>query len=344
MRGQARGNGVVRAGRVRVAPRWWQIAFIGCFLALSLLGAAAARQIVDHAGEHSLGEGLAAYKRGDYATVMRLLRPLADQGMAVAQFSLGVMYANGMGAPQDATQAVNWFRKAADQGNADAQANLGAMYDKGQGVSQDFVQAVNWFRRAADHGNADAQASLGWMYAQGQGVPQDFVQAVHWSFEAAQQGNVHAQVNLGIAYQNGTGVERDFREAAKWLLNAAEQGDVYAQANLGWLYANGQGVALDDTQALMWSTWRSRGRRTTQREPDDRVSLRRLSPGLAAAAGLTRGGPDRLGFVSCRRRVATLPLAFNSTSRVLRTATCLGAIWCARLTVETGRAHPAICR
>ena len=165
MRGQAREHGVVRAGRFGVAPRWWQIAFIGCFLALSVFGAAAARQIVDHAAEHRLGEGLAAYKRGDYATVVRLLRPLADQGMALAQFSLGVMYANGKGVPQDLTQAVNWFRKAADQGNADAQANLGAMYDKGQGVPQDFVQAVNWFRKAADQGNADAQASLGWMYA-----------------------------------------------------------------------------------------------------------------------------------------------------------------------------------
>jgi TPR repeat protein len=131
-----------------------------------------------------LGEGLAAYQRGDYATVMRLLRPLADQGMALAQFSLGVMYANGKGVPQDSTQAANWFRKAADQGNADAQANLGAMYAKGKGVSQDSIQAVDWFRKAADQGNADAPASLGWMYATGRGVPQDFVQAVQWSLKA----------------------------------------------------------------------------------------------------------------------------------------------------------------
>ena len=35
--------------------------------------------------------------------------------------------------------------------------------------------------------------------------------------------------------------------------------------------------------------------------PDDRVSLRRYSPGLAAAAGLTRGGPDQLAVGSCGR-------------------------------------------
>jgi uncharacterized protein len=183
-----------------MAPRWYQIAVVGCFLAPSVFGAAAARHIVDHGAGRQLSEGLAAYKRGDYVTVMRLLRPLADQGVVLAQFSLGLMYANGKGVPEDSTQAANWFRKAADQGNADAQANLGAMYAKGKGVSQDSIQAVDWFRKAADRGNADAQASLGWMYATGQGVPQDFVQAVQWSLKAAQQGNVEAQVNVGLAY------------------------------------------------------------------------------------------------------------------------------------------------
>ena len=254
MRGQARERAAVRAGRSGMAPLWWQIAFVGCFLALSVFGAAAARQIVDQGAERQLSEGLAAYKRGDYATVVRLLRPLADQGMALAQFSLGVMYANGKGVPQDSTQAANWFRKAADQGNADAQVNLGAMYAKGQGVPQDATQAVNWFGKAADQGNADAQASLGWMYATGRGVPQDFVQAVQWSLKAAQQGNVEAQLNVGLAYQNGDGVERNFVEAAKCLRQAANQGNTVAQANLSWLYANGRGVAQDDTLALMWST------------------------------------------------------------------------------------------
>ena len=125
-----------------MAPRWWQLALVGCFLVLSVFGDAAGRQIVDRPVERQLNEGLAAYKRGDYATVVRLLRPLADQGMALAQFSLGLMYANGKGVHQDSTQAVNWFHKAADQGNADAQVNLGAMYAKGQGVGQDFLQAV----------------------------------------------------------------------------------------------------------------------------------------------------------------------------------------------------------
>ncbi len=40
-------------------------------------------------------EGEATYKRGDYATALGELRPLAEQGHAEAQYNLGVMSAKG---------------------------------------------------------------------------------------------------------------------------------------------------------------------------------------------------------------------------------------------------------
>ena len=98
-----------------------------------------------------------AYNRQDYATTVRLLKPLADQGAAWAQSQLGVMYGSGQGVPKDDAQAVKWYRLAADQGEAVAQYNLGNMYANGQGVPKDDAQAVKWFRLAADQGNAWAQ-------------------------------------------------------------------------------------------------------------------------------------------------------------------------------------------
>jgi uncharacterized protein len=44
---------------------------------------------------------VAAYQSGDYAAALRLFRLLADNGDARAQNSLGVMYAEGQGVPQD---------------------------------------------------------------------------------------------------------------------------------------------------------------------------------------------------------------------------------------------------
>ncbi len=123
---------------------------------------------------------MAAYHRGDYATALREWRPLAEQGSAIAQNNLGLMYSEGKGAPRDYAKAVRWWRKAAEQGYAKAQYNLGVMYDEGLGVPQDYAEALGWWRKAAEPGYAKAQSKLGVMYDNGKGVPQDYAQAHKW--------------------------------------------------------------------------------------------------------------------------------------------------------------------
>ena len=66
------------------------------------------------------------------------------------------MYNKGQGVPQDYAEAMKWYRLAADQGIAEAQYNLGVMYDNGQGVPQDYAEAYVWFSVAAAGGDADA--------------------------------------------------------------------------------------------------------------------------------------------------------------------------------------------
>jgi TPR repeat protein len=66
-------------------------------------------------------DGAAAYRQGDYATALRIIRPMARKGYAPAQFKLGLIYVKGNGVPQDYREALKWYRRAADQGNAAAQ-------------------------------------------------------------------------------------------------------------------------------------------------------------------------------------------------------------------------------
>ena len=101
----------------------------------------------------------AAHERGQYATALRLLRPLADHGVAEAQRELGFMYYNGEGVPQNYTEAVKWYRLAADQGLPGAQHDLGVMYLTGQGVPQDYVLAHMWFNLAASQSPASKKRS-----------------------------------------------------------------------------------------------------------------------------------------------------------------------------------------
>ena len=130
-------------------------------------------------------EGVVAYNRGDYATAIREWRPLAKQGVADAQYNLGVMYRKGRGVPQDDAEAVKWYRKAAEQGHAVAPVSLGVMYVRGRGVRQDYAAALQWWRKAAEQGVAGAQNNLGVLYSDGRGVPQDYVQAHMWLTLAA---------------------------------------------------------------------------------------------------------------------------------------------------------------
>ena len=208
------------------------------------------------AAGQAFDEAVAAYGRGDYATAVRVFLVHAEQGDASAQFSLGVMYANGEGVLKDEAEAVRWYRLAAEQGHADAQFNLGVMYANGRGVLKDEAEAVRWSRLAAEQGHAGAQFNLGVMYANGEGVLKDEAKAVRWYRLAAEQGHAGAQFNLGVMYANGEGVLKDEAEAVRWYRLAAEQGHADAQFNLGVMYANGEGVLKDEAEAVRWSRYK----------------------------------------------------------------------------------------
>jgi hypothetical protein len=158
----------------------------------------------------------AAIDRGDYATSLQLMKPLAEQGYAWAQRFLGVMYFNGFGVPKDYHEAVRLFRLAAAQGETTAQNNLGWMYQYGLGVRQDYDEAVRLYRLAVAQGNVLAQVNLGVMYFDGFGIPKDYHEAVRLYRLAVAQGSsadaavartaARAAANLGLMYKNGLGV------------------------------------------------------------------------------------------------------------------------------------------
>ena len=61
--------------------------------------------------------GFAAAQKGDYAAALREWTLLAEQGDAVAQFNMGVMYFEGQGVLQDYVSAHMWANIAAVNGS-----------------------------------------------------------------------------------------------------------------------------------------------------------------------------------------------------------------------------------
>ena len=96
------------------------------------------------AARADLAAGFDAYRRGDFATALVELRPLAEAGAPEAQHLLGEMYLHGSGVPADFTAAAEWLRKAARTGHRQAQIALAGLYANGLGVPQDTSLAYFW--------------------------------------------------------------------------------------------------------------------------------------------------------------------------------------------------------
>ncbi len=184
--------------------------------------------VTAHAANFS--EGANAYRRGDYATAVRIYLQLANQGHTHAQNNLGLMYEKGHGVRQNHAEAVMWYRKAANQGSLGGQINLGNMYERGQGVTRDYAEAVRWYSKAAHRGSVAAQARLGFLYSKGgQGVMQDYVQAHMWySLAVAKDDEIARKQRDRLAEKMTPGqLAEGQRLAREWKPNGTSGVSVY---------------------------------------------------------------------------------------------------------------------
>jgi len=155
--------------------------FLFCTLALWLASVVPVRA--------DLEAGKRAYEQADYATALKELTPLAEQGNADAQVLLGLMYLRGLGVLKDPALALMWYKAAADQRDAEGQSHLGSMYFMGLGVAKDTNEALKLWKLSADQGNGGAQVSLGLAYRNSLHVPRDLVQSYMWLHLAALGGD-----------------------------------------------------------------------------------------------------------------------------------------------------------
>ena len=141
-------------------------------------------------------EGVDAMDAGDMDRAVTAFRESAENGVAIAQYNLGVLYFSGRGVEQDYQQAYRWTRMAAEQGFVNAQANLGTLYYNNLGVSDGWStfwpisyflrpsrlkEAARWYRAAADQDHGQAQYFLATLYESGAGVERDLVKAYQWT-------------------------------------------------------------------------------------------------------------------------------------------------------------------
>lgn len=180
-------------------------------------------------------EGVEAMDAGDMAGAIEAFRESAENGVAIAQYNLGVLYFSGRGVEQDYREAYRWTHMAAEQGFANAQANLGTLYYNDLGVSEGIEaywpisfflrssrlqEAARWYQAAANQDHGQAQYFLATLYQAGSGVERNLVKAYQWAKlaidnEVAEAEELMAQLEESMTQAQRMTAESDY---ATWVL------------------------------------------------------------------------------------------------------------------------------
>ncbi len=141
---------------------------------------------------------------------LELLRPLAEDGHARAQWRLGWAYQMGSGVERDAEEAYRLYTASAAQGFVHAKQTLGRLYLDGRGTEVDTDRAYALLRTAAEADVVRAMTDLGRLYLDPERGPvHDPERALHWLGVAAENNQPAAVRDLANAYLDGPGIPRD---------------------------------------------------------------------------------------------------------------------------------------
>ncbi len=231
------------------AIRWFRkAAELGDAIAQSNIGTA-----------YQEGKGVLKNDEEAFKWFLTAAEPLGDpsKGDITAQYNLASSYHTGRGVARDNTKAAYWFRICADQGDGMCMASLGLLYQDGDGVPQDYGETVKWFLRAGETGYDEGKLIDGIFYiAYHVAVNREiFADTVKYLTKKAAEGHDPFRYQLASALSRGVIVAKDYFTAAVLLRSLAEEGNPVAAADLGNLYySGGFGLQPNHAEAFHWYT------------------------------------------------------------------------------------------
>lgn len=201
----------------------------------------------------------------NWAAAVGLLEEAAQLGHGGAMADLGYAYLNGKGIPQDAKEAVRWFRKGIQQENACAYYNLGCCTEYGDGTFLNWNQARILYEKAAKLGYPQGYVALGRMHEKGKGGLKNLNKALdmynmakYAGFGGAESHIRRVELRMESASWDVYCEAEDLREEKKpkeafqKLLLSAQMGYPIAQKEVGIAYLAGDCVPQDEAEGAAW--------------------------------------------------------------------------------------------
>lgn len=233
------------------------------------------------AADPSLAACKAAHAERDLIRLRQLCKPLAEDGVAAAQFIWG------------STVIIATYYGIEKQLDTSALARHGLAL-KPEGLEHAYAEGREWIEAAIEQDHEDARIFYAFMYYLGAGVERDLdkswmmlsahtrpviEQRIHGTAMELKQGmdalqathgvdpitamkelasndterSEYGQMFLAIAYFFGVGVTPDHDETVMWATRASEGGSITMQTFLGALYLFGLGdIGEDYGAAMQW--------------------------------------------------------------------------------------------
>jgi TPR repeat protein len=174
----------------------------------------------------------------------KLLADAWNRGYTLARWIVGMVYAEGIGTPVDASKAATHLIGPRDsRSEAEAAYSLGSFYETGFWIEAEERPLLAWALQRSGITEEAVRAffdrqPIGSTYAWS-----DWTRALDWYRKAAGGGHIGASVNLARLHFNPQGPRWDCGEAMRWLRPAAEKGDPTALHNMGYAFLIGPDVS-----------------------------------------------------------------------------------------------------
>ncbi len=208
---------------------------------------------ITHA-QDDLAAGLKAFELEDNERARDLLQPLAEAGVAEAQYHLALLYYSHR-LPHDRVKHRYWLTRAAEQEYLPAMETLGDDYWACENLAeQDLNKAVEWLEKAAGKGSGEAMFCLGFIREydfEGFFGDPDYIMIQQWYQKAAEVGDPKHQEKYALTMLDRRFGTPDRTAAAKWLAIAAEGGQDVAADYLA-LMRRCRGQPENQMDVLNW--------------------------------------------------------------------------------------------
>ncbi len=176
------------------------------------------------------------------------LKPLADMGVAGAQYRLALALHKNPGSELGSNPDSSYYlERASEQGHIDAAMALARL-------PRWADEKLRWLTVAADGGQAEAQYQLYLFMMKSSMADYKSSSALDWLQSAAESGIADAQYELGRNLIHGNqqlGIEKNSKNARQWWEKAADNGHGRAMEELAWRYTQGtEGFPRDPARAI----------------------------------------------------------------------------------------------